>query len=122
MLNIGRYLMSKRQALFLLCILGVTACIANGFVSAGSTGAEVCADGKESCYEAGYLGLTPLQRQGRDTWYQWTGGDKDVHGNVVGDQELWRLLAVRSHGTVDLLQAVDSRYRAEGLKRFGGIN
>jgi hypothetical protein len=114
--------MSKRQALFLLCILGVTASIASGFVSASSSGVELCADGRESCYEAGYVGLTPLQRQGRDTWYLWTGGDKDAHGNVVGDQELWRLLAVRSHGTVDLLQAVDSRYRGERFKRFGVIN
>jgi hypothetical protein len=40
----------------------------------------------------------------------------------VGDQELWRLLAVRSHGTVDLLQAVDSRYRGERFERFGVIN
>jgi hypothetical protein len=114
--------MSKRQALFLLCILGVAASIASGFVSASNGGVELCADGRESCYEAGYAGLTPLQRQGRDTWYLWTGGDKDAHGNVVGDQELWRLLAVRSHGTVDLLQAVDSRYRGERFKRFGVIN
>ena len=114
--------MSKRQALFLLCILGLTASIASGFVSASSAGVEVCADGSESCYEAGYSGLTPLQRRGRDTWYRWTGGDTDADGNVVGDQALWRILAVRSHGAVDLLQAADSRYRGERFKRFGVIN
>lgn len=114
--------MSQRQALFLFCILGVAASVSQGLVSAGSGGAEACATGKESCYEAGYTGLTPLQRQGRDTWYRWTGGDTDSHGNVVGDQELWRLLAVRSHGAVDLLQAVDSRYRGERFKQFGVIN
>ena len=114
--------MSQRQALFLFCILGVAASVSTGFVSAGSSGAATCATGKESCYEAGYAGLTPLERQGRDTWYRWTGGDTDAHGNVVGDQELWRLLAVRSHGAVDLLQAVDSRYRGERFKRFGVIN
>ena len=114
--------MSQRLAVFLFCTLGVTACIPKSFVSAGSGGVEVCANGRETCYEAGYEGLTPLQRQGRDTWYLWTGGDKDAHGNIVGDQELWRLLAVRSHGTVDLLQAVDSRYRDERFRRFGVIN
>ncbi|MGB6745444.1 MAG: hypothetical protein WBE38_17490 [Terracidiphilus sp.] len=119
--------MSQRQALFLFCILGVAAYVPKGFVSAASASAasgsvEVCANGRESCYEAGYAGLTQLERQGRDTWYLWTGGDRDAHGNVVGDQELWRLLAVRSHGTVDLLQAVDSRYRGERFHRFGVIN
>jgi hypothetical protein len=112
--------MSQRQALFLFCILGVAVPVSAGFVSAG--GSASCANGQESCYEAGYVGLTPLERQGRDTWYRWTGGDTDAHGNVVGDQELWRLLAIRSHGTVDLLQAVDSRYRGERFKRFGVIN
>ncbi len=113
--------MSQRLALFLFCILGVTAFVSECFVSAG-TDVEACASGGASCYEAGYAGLTPLQRQGRDTWYLWTGGETDAHGNVVGDQELWRLLAVRSHGTVDLLQAVDSRYRDERFHRFGVIN
>jgi len=83
---------------------------------------EMCAGGREACYEAGSAGLTPLQRHGRDTWYLWTGGDTDAAGNVVGDQELWRILAVRSHGTVDLLQAVDSRLRGERFKRFGVVN
>jgi hypothetical protein len=114
--------MSQRQALFLFCLLGAAAYVPKSFVRASSGGTEVCAHGAASCYEAGYMGLTPLQRQGRDTWYLWTGGDTDAKGNVVGDQELWRLLAVRSHGTVDLLQAVDSRYRDERFHRFGVIN
>jgi hypothetical protein len=114
--------MAQRLALVLFCILAVAACVPGSLVSAGSGGAEACANGKESCYQAGYAGLTALQRQGRDTWYRWTGGDTDAHGHVVGDQELWRLLAVRSHGTVDLLQAVDSRYRGERFHRFGVIN
>jgi hypothetical protein len=114
--------MAQRQALFLFCILGVAACVPGSLVSAGSSGSEACASGRESCYQAGYAGLTPVERQGRDTWYRWTGGDTDAHGNVVGDQELWRLLAVRSHGTVDLLQAVDSRYRGERFHRFGVLN
>jgi len=114
--------MSQRQALFLFCLLGVTTYVSKSIVSAASGDSNVCARGRESCYEAGYAGLTPLQGKGRDTWYRWTGGDIDAQGNVVGDQELWRILAVRTHGTVDLLQAVDSRYRDERFKRFGVIN
>jgi len=114
--------MVQREILFLFCLLGVAACVPETFVRAASDGGEVCAREKESSYEAGHAGLTPLQRHGRDTWYRWTGGDTDADGNVVGDQALWRILAVRSHGAVDLLQAVDSRYRAERFKRFGVIN
>lgn len=73
-------------------------------------------------YSAGATGLTPLQHQGRDTWYFWTGGDTDAHGNVVGDQALWRILAIRTKGAVDLLQAVDSRYRNQRFHRFGVMN
>jgi hypothetical protein len=114
--------MSQRQALVLFCVLCVAAYVPARFVSAASGDSEACARGREGCYEAGYAGLTPLQRQGRDTWYLWTGGDTDAQGNVVGDQALWRFLAVRSNGTVDLLQAVDSRYRGERFQRFGVIN
>jgi mono/diheme cytochrome c family protein len=110
--------MSQRLALLLLCFSGASACL----VSTSSLSTEGCTNGKESCYEAGFIALTPLQQQGRDTWYRWTGGDTDAHGNVVGDQELWRLLAIRTHGTVDLLQAIDSRYRNERFKRFGVMN
>jgi hypothetical protein len=82
-----------------------------------------CPDGGTSCYQAGYSGLTEEQELGRDTWYFWTGGDTDASGaEVVGDQALWRILAVQSHGDIDLLQAVDSRYRGERFKRFGVIN
>jgi mono/diheme cytochrome c family protein len=114
--------MSQRQILLMLCVLGGAACVTERLVSADNGGVETCASGSESCYEVGYAGLTPVERQGRDTWYRWTGGDNDARGNVVGDQELWRILAVRSHGTVDLLQAVDSRYRGERFLRFGVIN
>jgi hypothetical protein len=114
--------MAQRQALVLFCLLGVAAFLPEGFVHADGDGSDGCAHGRENCYQAGYAGLTPLQRQGRDTWYRWTGGDTDAQGNVVGDQELWRFLAVRSHGTVDLLQAVDSRSRGERFNRFGVIN
>jgi cytochrome c5 len=82
-----------------------------------------CPSGKSSCYQAGYAGLSELEEHGRDTWYFWTGGDRDASGKVaVGDQALWRILAIESHGTFDLLQAADSRYRGERFKRFGVIS
>ena len=82
-----------------------------------------CPGGRTSCYQSGYAGLTDLQEHGRDTWYFWTGGALDTTGKQVqGDQALWRILAVESHGTFDLLQAVDSRYRGERFKRFGVIS
>ena len=114
--------MSQRVGI-LLALAGAMAVLAPGVaVEAGGSAAEVCAGGGQNCYAAGYGGLSELQREGRDTWYEWTGGDTDAAGNVVGDQALWRILAVRSHGAVDLLQAVDSRYRGERFKRFGVIN
>ncbi len=81
-----------------------------------------CKSGRTSCYQSGYSGLTPQQEHGRDTWYFWTGGAIDATGNVVGDQALWRKLAIETHGMLDLLQAVDSRYRGERFKRFGVIS
>ncbi len=82
-----------------------------------------CPSGKSSCYQSGYTGLSELQEHGRDTWYFWTGGDLDHDGKtIVGDQELWRLLAIKTHGALDLLQAVDSRYRGERFKRFGVVS
>jgi hypothetical protein len=110
----------QRLAILMLCFFSVAtiACIPRGRVTAASP----CAYAQQSCYASGAAGLTPSQREGRDTWYFWTGGDTDAQGNVVGDQALWRILAARTHGTVDLLQAIDSRYRGERFKRFGVMN
>ncbi len=103
-------LIGRRLGL-LLVICSLLACIPLASVFAGA-----------DSYAAGAAGLDPQQQQGRDTWYFWTGGDSDSAGNVVGDQSLWRTLAIQSRGTVDLLQAVDSRMRNERFKRFGVIN
>lgn len=100
----------------------MAACSSKAFLSSAQNTPALCANEGTGCYEAGYAGLTELQRQGRDTWYFWTGGDTDAEGNIVGDQALWRYLAVRTHGTVDLLQAIDSRYRNERFRRFGVMN
>ena len=40
----------------------------------------------------------------------------------MGDQALWRILAIQSHGTFDLLQAADSRFRGQRFKLFGVIS
>ena len=91
--------------------------------SADAQSSNSCPSGKASCYQSGYAGLNVAQEHGRDTWYFWTGGDLDASGKaVVGDQALWRILAVQSHGTFDLLQAVDSRYRGRRFKLFGVIS
>jgi hypothetical protein len=82
-----------------------------------------CPSGNTSCYQSGYSDLSELQAHGRDTWYFWTGGDLDTTGKaVVGDQALWRILAIQSHGTFDLLQSIDSRYRGQRFKLFGVIS
>lgn len=114
--------MRLRLLAFLGCIFAVAALFAHSRVRAAAGDTYGCPSGKPSCYQSGYAGMTPLQEHGRDTWYFWTGGGNDADGNVVGDQALWRHLAVESHGTFDLLQAVDSRFRGERFKRFGVIS
>ena len=53
-------------------------------------------------YEYGSTHLTPLEREGRNTWYFWTGGG----------EKFWRQVAGITHGITDFLQYVDSRRRA----------
>ena len=108
------------RKLFPILISLISLAIAS-HASAQST--YTCPSGKSSCYQSGYTGLTEQQEHGRDTWYFWTGGDLDKDGKTVaGDQALWRSLAIETHGMLDLLQAVDSRYRGERFKRFGVIS
>lgn len=63
-------------------------------------------------YAYGEIGLTPQQREGRNTWYFWTGGG----------EKFWREVAKITHGITDLLQYVDSRRRAERFKVLGVLN
>ncbi|HEX6495053.1 MAG TPA: hypothetical protein VF018_06185, partial [Acidobacteriaceae bacterium] len=77
--------MIQRVCVLLFCVIGV-ACIGGSVASAGGDSTVNCADERVGCYEAGYAGLTEQQREGRDTWYFWTGGDSDAEGHVVGDQ------------------------------------
>jgi hypothetical protein len=108
--------------LFLLALLAVLMMDSHFHSTRGQT-TYLCPDGTTNCYQTNYAHLTDLQRQGRDTWYFWTGGDRDPSGaNIVGDQALWRHIAVETHGQFDLVQAIDSRYRGERFKRFGVIS
>ena len=68
------------------------------------------ADGYDT-YQAGAAGLTPLEVRGRNTWYFWT----------AGDQELWRQLAIFTHGATDLLLYVDSRRNGHRFRDLGVI-
>ncbi|MBT9331597.1 hypothetical protein [Paracidobacterium acidisoli] len=113
----------KRSLLIRAAGVILAAAAATGGFTTWAQNTYPCPSGRSSCYQSSYAGLTPLQMHGRDTWYFWTGGDVDASGkSVVGDQALWRFLAVESHGEFDLLQAVDSRYRGERFRRFGVIS
>ena len=56
-------------------------------------------DADSDTYQYGGAKLTPLEREGRNTWYFWTGGG----------EKFWRQVAGITHGITDLLQYVDSR-------------
>jgi hypothetical protein len=56
--------------------------------------------------------LTSEQRQGRDTWYWWTGGG----------EQLWRQIAIVTKGDMDLLMYTDSRRRNSRFRILGVMN
>jgi hypothetical protein len=116
--------MSRAERICLLSLLAyLAAMVGRPDRAAQAQENYACPSGKSSCYQSGYTGLSPLQEHGRDTWYFWTGGGVDSTGKqAVGDQALWRILAVQSHGTFDLLQSIDSRYRGQRFKLFGVIS
>lgn len=66
----------------------------------------------DDTYEYGGAALTPLEREGRNTWYFWTGGG----------ERFWRQVAGITHGITDLLQYVDSRRRPERFRTMGVLN
>jgi mono/diheme cytochrome c family protein len=55
--------------------------------------------------------LTPAQREGRDTWYFWTGGD----------EKFWVDMARLTDGNVNLLNYVDSRRHGRRFRDLGAI-
>ena len=60
-------------------------------------------------YEDRYL--TPEQREGRDTWYFWTGGN----------EKFWVEMARITEGNVSLLNYVDSRRHGRRFRELGAI-
>lgn len=67
---------------------------------------------ESNTYEYGGGNLSALEREGRNTWYFWTGGG----------EKFWRHVAGITHGITDLLQYVDSRRRPERFKLMGVLN
>ena len=65
--------------------------------------------GTEADY--GYSDLTPEQREGRNTWYFWTGGN----------QKFWVKMAELTEGNVNLLAYVDSRLHGTRFATLGAI-
>ena len=61
----------------------------------------------------GYAGraLTPEEREGRDTWYFWTGGN----------ERFWPEMARLTDGNVNLLNYVDSRRHGRRYRDLGAI-
>ena len=55
--------------------------------------------------------LTPEQREGRDTWYFWTGGN----------EQFWVEMARITEGNVSLLNYVDSRRHGRRFRELGAI-
>ncbi len=55
--------------------------------------------------------LTPEEREGRDTWYFWTGGN----------EKFWVEMARVTDGNVDLLNYVDSRRHGRRFRELGAI-
>ncbi|MEZ5287233.1 MAG: hypothetical protein R2712_21015 [Vicinamibacterales bacterium] len=62
-------------------------------------------------YGYGNRPLTPEQREGRDTWYFWTGGN----------QKFWVEMARITDGNVNLLNYVDSRRHGHRFRELGAI-
>ena len=71
------------------------------------------AQGPPGDEDFGYGGryLTPQQREGRNTWYFWTGGN----------QKFWVQMAELTDGNVDLLNYVDSRRHGRRFSDLGAI-
>ncbi len=89
-------------------------CIVMAIIGIVSLGICAAQDQKAEpdTYEYGGANLTPLEQQGRNTWYFWTGGG----------EKFWREVAKITHGITDLLQYVDSRKRPERFKVMGLLN
>ena len=90
----------------LTLLVGVLSMQARGDAQAQG---QTTAYGTEEDYGYGYL--TPEQREGRNTWYFWTGGN----------QKFWVKMAELTEGNVNLLAYVDSRLHGRRFATLGAI-
>ncbi len=86
-------------------ILAATLVVA---VSSGGS-AQQPAPAQDYGYQNRYL--TPEQREGRDTWYFWTGGN----------ESFWPEMARITEGNVSLLNYIDSRRHGRRFRELGAI-
>ncbi len=77
----------------------------------GDAQAQPQAPGYGTENDYGYENLTPEQRDGRNTWYFWTGGN----------QKFWVKMAQLTEGNVNLLAYVDSRLHGRRFATLGAI-
>jgi RoxA-like, cytochrome c-like len=77
--------------------------------SGGSAQQQPAPGGEDYGYEGRYL--TPEQREGRNTWYFWTGGS----------EKFWVEMARITEGNVSLLNYVDSRRHGRRFRDLGAI-
>ena len=94
---VGRHLVGGVAAIFVVVLAGVSA----GFQPASQV--------DDYGYDAAYLSAD--EREGRDTWYFWTGGG----------ERFWLEMARVTDGTVNLLNYIDSRRHGRRFRELGAI-
>ncbi|MBF8301340.1 MAG: hypothetical protein HW394_1710, partial [Acidobacteria bacterium] len=107
--------MSRRPiALHLIAGAGILLCIA--FITSTTGGASQEPPSSAQAYNSeqdyGYgTRLSAVEREGRDTWYFWTGGS----------EKFWVEMARITEGNVSLLNYVDSRRHGRRFRELGAI-
>jgi hypothetical protein len=94
---VGRQLVSAVAAIFVVVLAGVIA------------GSQPAAQVDDFGYDPRYF--TAEQREGRDTWYFWTGGS----------ERFWVDMARVTDGNVNLLNYLDSRRHGRRFRELGAI-
>lgn len=105
--------MSKPRPLHAaFCLLGVMATTVFALAFGRAVGAaDRQPDAYANDYGYGSGALTPEEREGRDTWYFWTGGN----------ERFWPEMARLTDGNVNLLNYVDSRRHGRRYRDLGAI-
>ena len=103
-----------KSGLLALTISGSACLIALVLVAASDMSGRAQTPGygqSEEDYGYGHGYLTAAQREGRDTWYFWTGGN----------ERFWVRMAELTEGNVNLLAYVDSRLHGRRFALLGAI-